>query len=103
MWSALFNGLAVGFALQLCYRLHRSRLAHRPIHTNPYATWMPPVITLTETGAVIAELYEPNPDWLVVGFDAMAVIIMLLISIRLWRRRHRMLHAPDPTNSKETK
>lgn len=92
MWIALLNGLALGIALQLCHRLRQARLAHRPAHTVPDASWMPPVITLTEIGAVIAELCEPNPDWLVVGLDTMAAIIMLLVTLRFHR------HHTTPTD-----
>ena len=92
MWTALLNGLALGFALQLCHRLRQARLAHRPAHTVPDASWMLPVITLTEIGAVIAELCEPNPDWLVVGLDVMAATGMLLATLRFHR------HHTTPTD-----
>lgn len=92
MWTALLNGLALGIALQLCHRLRQARLAYRPAHTIPDASWMLPVITLTEIGAVIAELCEPNPDWLVVGLDTMAAIIMLLVTLRFHR------HHTTPTS-----
>lgn len=51
-----------------------------------------PVITLTEIGAVIAELCEPNPDWLVVGLDVMAATGMLLATLRFHR------HHTTPTD-----
>lgn len=97
MWPVLFNGMAVGFAFQLCHRLRQDRLNHRPVYTDPCVTWLPPAITLANTGAIIMELCEPNPDWLTVGLNLLAAAGMLLICIRLWRQRHHMPHTPMPT------
>lgn len=92
MWTALLNGLALGIALQLCHRLRQARLAHRPSHPVPDTSWMLPVITLTEIGAVIAELCAPNPDWPVAGLDVMAATGMLLVTLRFHR------HHTTPTS-----
>ena len=104
MWPVLFNGMAVGFALQLCHRLHQDRLNHRPVYTGPCVTWLPPAITLANTGAIIMELCEPNPDWLTVGLDLLAAAGMLLICIRLWqyRRRNHTPHTTDPNDIRQT-
>ena len=53
---------------------------------------MLPVITLTEIGAVIAELCAPNPDWPVAGLDVMAATGMLLVTLRFHR------HHTTPTS-----
>lgn len=56
MWPVLFNGMAVGFAFQLCHRLHQDRLNHRPAYTDPCVTWLPPANTLANTGAIISPI-----------------------------------------------
>lgn len=95
MWPVLFNGMAVGFAFQLCHRLHQDRLNHRPAYTDPCVTWLPPANTLANTGAIILELCQSNPNWLAVLIDLCAIAFMLPI------RRHMAFEpAPVATNSR---
>ena len=87
MWTALFNGMSVGFAIGIILRTRRLWKHQRSVLDDVSILRLLTSSMLAETGAAVAALYQPSPNWAAMVIDLLAVALMLRIITQLRRRK----------------
>lgn len=111
MWTALFNGMSVGFAIGIILRTRRLWKRQRSVLDDIGILRLFTACLLSETGAAVAALCRHSPNWAAMVIDLLAVALILRITMRLRRLVHHaasdgtgtdVIRRPDEANTPTT-